>query len=208
MRRMYLVLSLAGLTVLAGASDAFAQRRGYGGGYGNSSSLYGLGRGGSYSPYGNYGSGYGPYYQGSGYGNAYQFAPSYYNLAPSNSYYAAPSYSSQPQFRQSFYDAPATAQQSASMTVLVPAADAQVWFDDKATSQQGMERLFQSPPLELNHSFVYTIKARWMASGQAVIRERRVNVQAGQSVTIDFRENTGDNAPPPLPRLPNAIPRE
>jgi uncharacterized protein (TIGR03000 family) len=220
---MYLVLSLAGLTVLAGASDAFAQRRGfgYGGGWGNSPiSSFGLGRGGYYSPYGGYYGGggyggggygvggYGPYSQGYGYGNAYQLTPSYYNLAPNYSLNPATYPNSQPQTRQSYYSVPATAQQSASITVLVPEADAQVWFDDRLTMQQGMDRLFHSPQLELNQTFVYTVKARWMAGGQAVIQERRVNIQAGQSVTIDFRENTGDNAPPLSPRLPNAIPRE
>ena len=100
---------------------------------------------------------------------------------------------------------PATEPQSANVTVLVPAADAQVWFEDKATTQQGMERLFQSPPLEPNQDFTYTIKARWMENGQAVTRERQVHVQAGQSVTVDFRENTRENVPPPLP---DATPRE
>ena len=99
-------------------------------------------------------------------------------------------------------------QQSVSVTVLVPAADAQVWFDNRATTQQGMERVFESPPLEPNQNFTYTIKARWTENGQAVNRERRVNVQAGQSVTVNLREKTGENVPPPLPRLPDAIPRE
>ena len=108
----------------------------------------------------------------------------------------------------SYYPAPATAQQSVRVTVLVPAADAQVWFENGATAQQGMERVFESPPLEPNQNFTYTIKARWTENGQTVNRERRVNVQAGQSVTVNFREKTGENVPPPLPRLPNAIPRE
>jgi uncharacterized protein (TIGR03000 family) len=203
MRRMLLVLSLAGLTVLASASDAFAQRRGYGGGWGNSPGIsIGVGRGGYYSPYGYYGGrGYSPFYQGYG----YSYAPSYYYATPS--YYAEPSFLVPTQVRQSYYTAPATAQQSANVTVLVPAADAQVWFENRATTQQGMERLFHSPPLEPNQNFTYTIKARWMENGQAVNQERRVNVQAGQSITVNFRENSRENVPP-LPRLPDAIPRE
>ena len=79
--------------------------------------------------------------------------------------------------------------------MLVPVADAQVWFEDTATTLQGMERLFQSPPLESNQTFTYSIKARWMENGQAVTQERRVSVQAGQSITVNFRENQRENVP-------------
>jgi uncharacterized protein (TIGR03000 family) len=209
MRKMVLVLSLAGLTVLASASDAFAQHRGYDGGWGNSPGIsIGVGRDGYYSPYGYYGGGgYSPYYQSypQSYGNAYQFAPSYYNLAPSYSVNPATYNKSQPRTRQSYYPAPAAVQQPVAVTVLVPATDAQVWFQDAATTQQGMERLFHSPPLEPNQDYTYIIKARWMENGQAVNRERRVNVQAGQSITVSFRASTRENVP--LPQLPNTIPR-
>ena len=62
MRNTLLILSLAGLTVLASASDAFAQRRGYGGGRGYAPSIsVNVGRGGYYSGYGYYGGrGYSP----------------------------------------------------------------------------------------------------------------------------------------------------
>ena len=89
------------------------------------------------------------------------------------------------------------------MTVLVPAADAQVWFEDKATTQQGMERVFQSPPLEPNQKFTYTIKARWMENGQVVTQERQAHVEAGRSITVNFREKPRENVPAPLP---DAIP--
>ena len=81
MRRILVVLSLAGLTVLASASDAFAQLRFFGGGgWGNGSGFtIGVGRGGYYSPYGYYGGlGYSPFYQGYGYSSA----PSYYYGTP------------------------------------------------------------------------------------------------------------------------------
>lgn len=211
MRKMLLVLSLAGLTVFAGAGDAFAQFRVNIGGWGSPG--ISIGRGGYYGSNGYYGNsyygnrGYSPYYQNYGYGNAYQYGPGYYNSAPS---YSVDPYYSQPLIRQAYYPAPASVQQSANVTVLVPAADAQVWFENRATTQQGMERLFHSPPLDPNHNFTYTIKVRWMENGQAVIRERQVNVQAGQSVTVNFRESVRQDAPipPPLPRLPTAIPRE
>jgi uncharacterized protein (TIGR03000 family) len=199
MRKTLLILSLAGLTVLAAASDAFAQRRGYSGGRGYAPSIsVNVGRGAYYSPYGYYGGrAYSPYYQGYG----YSYAPSYYYAEPT---YVVPA----TQIRQAYYPAPVAAQQSARMIVLVPAAGAQVWFDGNATSQQGLERVFESPSLEPGHNFSYTVKARWLENGQAVTRERRVNVQAGQSVTVNFREMTGEGVAPPLPKLPNAIPRQ
>ena len=204
MRRPFLILSLAALTVLAGASDAFAQRRAYYGGWGASpGTSYGIGSRGYYSPYGNYGGrGYSPYYQS--YGTAYQVAPSYYYAAPS--YYSEPAYVvPTTQIRDSYYSAPTT---SVHMTVLVPSADARVWFEGNATSQQGIERVFESPSLEPGHKYTYTIKAQWLESGQAVTRERRVDVQAGKNITVDFRGATGERVPPPLPKAPNANPRE
>jgi uncharacterized protein (TIGR03000 family) len=210
MRKMLLVLSLAGLAVLASASDAFAQRRWSGGGWGYTPGFsFGVGRGGYYSPYGYYGGrGYSPSYQGYGYSygpSSYYATPSYYYATPTYSVMPATSYSEPAslvptmQIRQAYYTAPATAQQSASLTVLVPASDAKVWFENRATTQQGMERMFESPPLEPNQNFTYTIKVLWIDKGQAVNQERRVNVQAGQSITVNFRENTRENVPPPLP---------
>jgi uncharacterized protein (TIGR03000 family) len=195
MRKTLLILSLAAATVLAGASDAFAQRRGssggrsYSGGRGYAPSIsVNVGRGGYYSGPGYYGGrAYSPYYGGFGLG----IAPSYY--------YAEPAYVAPIQIRQSYYPAPA-AQQSATMTVLVPAAGAQVWFDGNATSQQGTERVFVSPALESGHNFTYTIRARWTENGQTVNRERQIRVQAGQSVTIDFRTSASEGVLPPLPR--------
>lgn len=211
MRHTMMIFGLTGLAVLASASDAFAQRRGYGygGGWGNSPGIsINLGRGGYNSPYGYYGgSGYSSLYQGGYGGYGYNSAPRYYYSTPSYYVNPAPYYSATTEIRPSYYVAPTPVQQGANMTVLVPAVDAQVWFENRATSQQGTERLFHSPPLEVNQTFTYTIRARWMENGQAVDRERRVNVQAGQSVTVNFRENSRENLPAPLPRLPIEIPR-
>jgi uncharacterized protein (TIGR03000 family) len=205
MRKSLLILGLVGLTAAVSAGDVFAQRRGSRGGWGNSPGIsISVGRGGYYSPYGYYGGlGYDPYYRGYGYG----YAPSYYDVTPSYSYYPATNYS-EPQIRQAFYPAPAAAQQSVNVTVLVPTADAQVWFENGATSQRGMERLFHSPPLAPNQTFTYSIKVRWIENGRTVDQERRVNVQAGQNVTVNFRESARENVPPPLPQQPDAIPRK
>jgi len=83
------------------------------------------------------------------------------------------------------------------MTVVVPTANAQVWFGDTLTTQQGTERLFHSPALEPGKNFTYTIKARWMENGKAVERDRQVNVQAGQKITVNFRDSPSETAPAP-----------
>ena len=221
MRKTILIFSLAGLTVMAGASDAFAQRRGYDGGWGYAPGIsmgagrggaylpygyssIGVGRGGAYSPYGyNFSRSYGPYYPSYG----YSYAPNYYDAAPR--YYSEPAYVvPATQIRPAYYQAPTAAQQSVSVTVLVPDANAQVWFEDGLTSQTGTQRMFHSPPLEPNRTFTYTVKARWMENGQAINQESQIKVQAGQSYTITFRNNSRIDVPLPLPRLPNAIPRE
>jgi uncharacterized protein (TIGR03000 family) len=141
--------------------------------------------GGAFLPYG--GLGYSPYYQD--YGDDY--TPGY-----SEPGYSAPT----TQFRQSFYPTPATAL-PVNVTVLVPVADAQVWIDGVATTRLGMDRLFESPPLEPNQNFSYTVKARWMQSGKAVTQERHVQFHAGQYITVNFRDSSREN----VPRAPTPI---
>jgi uncharacterized protein (TIGR03000 family) len=134
----------------------------------------------------------GDYYGDSGYNllsQGYGYAPNYYG--------AAPGYAPTTQVRQSYY--PAGVQDFANLTVIVPVTDAQVWFDNTATTQQGMQRLFASPPLTPNQNFTYTIKARWMENGKAVNQERQVNVQAGQNVTVNFREAPRESVSSPIP---------
>ena len=221
MRKTLLVLTLTGLTLWAGVSDAFARGRS-GGGRGNSYSAgrgnagrgnygrgnygrgnYGYGNGGyGYGGYGNYGygGGYLPfggaflpnvYYGGQDYSPYYQG----YDYAPG---YAAPT-------TQSFYPPTAPAQQTVGMTIFLPVADAQVWIEHQAMTQTGMERTFESPPLAPNVNFTYTINARWMENGKTVNQQRQVGVQAGQNVSVNFRDNSPVNVP--LTQVPGALPQ-
>jgi uncharacterized protein (TIGR03000 family) len=98
------------------------------------------------------------------------------------------------EIRQSFYLDPN--QRNVMVRVLVPDPDAEIWFDNAATTQRGFDRSFQSPPLE-NGAYSYTIKARWMENGQPVNQERRVELQAGQGTTVDFRVKMGEKVPTP-----------
>jgi uncharacterized protein (TIGR03000 family) len=194
MRVTSLALFLAAFTVLASAGDVHAQRRGsggWGGGYYPQARYYNSYYGGGYSPYAGYynsyygAAAYSPYYPGYGYG-------------PSLSYYYPERAQLTPAIpAQSFYPGQEAPQQFAAVRVIVPTADAQVWFGNTAMAQQGTERLFNSPSLEPGKTFVYTIKARWMENGAPVERDRRVDVQAGQRVTVNFRDIPRETAPAP-----------
>jgi len=131
---------------------------------------------------------------GSGYyGSPYSYGrggyyPRYYGYDYGPTYYPAPIYYADPvlpavETRQSFYADPNTS----TLTVLLPNADAQVWFDDAATTQRGMERTFHTPALQ--QVGTYTIKARWTDNGRTIDQQRRVQVQPGQAVVVDFRAN-------------------
>jgi len=199
MRKSSLILVLSAVALIASTNDAFAQRRGgFSGGRGGG---YSRGYGGNFGGYnygqGYYGSGYyNPgyhnhgYYSNPGYYGTYNYsAPYYYG---NDTYYSDPIVTVPPnEIRQSYYSDPSSNQaatnQAATVVVLTPTPDAEVWFDGNATSQRGMDRSFQTPALQLGGTYSYTIRARWMENGQAVDRERRVNVQPGQSVTVNFR---------------------
>jgi uncharacterized protein (TIGR03000 family) len=206
MRKILIILALSAATVAASANDAFAQ--GLFRGRGLLGGMRGSGNAGNYYNPGYYGSGYygsgyyGPGYYGPGYNSGY-YGTGNYGQSYSSGNYTAPYYSGSQYYgnpisqttidpiRQSGYLAPATSQPVASVVVMVPRADAKVWFDGSLTSQQGMERSFHSPPLATGSTYSYTIRSSWMDNGKNVERERTVNVQPGQTVTVNFR---GDSA--------------
>ena len=199
MRKTICTLLLIGVTLLASASDVFAQRVGAGaaagerrrGGYGGGG--YG-GRG-----YGGYGRGYGGY--GRGYGDfGFYGGSSVISADPITTATAGiithpittqvprpmrgPVVQTQPTVTsQSFYFDP----NSATISVHVPNPDAQVWFDDAQTNQRGMDRTFHTPGLQ--QTGTYTIKARWTENGRTVDQQRQVRVQPGQSTLVNIQAN-------------------
>jgi uncharacterized protein (TIGR03000 family) len=231
LKKMYLVplvLSLAALLVIA--DSAHAQRRGggWGGGYGRG---YGGGWGGgnnwqSYvAPFiggGYYGNNYygsGGYYSGYGrgyYGNAWDspyysgyrsgyYYPSTSYVVPSYDYSYAPSYNSY----QSSYTPTQSTPTNAQIRVLVPDAQTKVTFDGNPTQQTGTERWFYTPNLQAGANNTYRIRATWMMAGREMSQERVVNVNPGQSVTVEFTQTAGDgqpNPPIPLPKKTDANP--
>jgi len=194
MRKTLVVLSLLAATWFVSAGDAFAQVRfgrggvtigggnGYYGGGGYGGGYYGNSYNRGYYP-GNYG-GYNSRYNSPYYGSNYYSTPSYYS---SPSYYVDPAPSTIVQ--QSYYSAPAysaPSSQNAMMTILVPDPNAELWFNDVATSQRGTTRTFQTPTID--QPGTYVLRARWNQNGQFVDQTRRVDVQPGQSLTVDFRQ--------------------
>lgn len=75
-------------------------------------------------------------------------------------------------------------------------AEAEVWFEGVRTGQTGPSRQFQSPPLEPGHSYTYKVRARWLEDGQEVDQTRKVKVQAGQQVWVDFTQPSEPTAAP------------
>lgn len=226
MRKVLMILALTMVSVVVSSSDASAQRFGGGrGGWGGGGGGWGGGRGGwggngislggsgfrvNIGTGGYYGNGFNNGYYGSGFNNGFygnNFNRGYYGSSygySTPSYYSTPEYYTSPapytEVRQSAYVQPVAPQQHATMMVLLPRPDAQVWFDGAATSQQGTQRSFHSPALDPSGTYTYTIRARWMENGQPIERERRVNVQPGQTFTIDFRADSGESLDAPRPK--------
>jgi len=166
-------LALVGTLCLADFADAQIFRRGRGGYYG-----------------GGYGNGY---YGNQNYGNQNWNA---WNDGYNRSFYPPDSFDDD-QFNQGNRQGDnqraeqRDRQNQAHVLVRVPSPDAQVWFDDHRTQQGGMQRMFDSPPLQ-SGTYSYNIRAKWRQDGKDMEQTRTVRVQPGQRVTVDFaRSNTG-----------------
>ena len=77
---------------------------------------------------------------------------------------------------------------TAQITVRVP-PDATLWVDSMQSTQTGPVRTFVTPAtLQPGQSYSYTLKAQWTENGQPVVRERRVDFQAGNQVIVDLTQ--------------------
>ncbi len=104
-----------------------------------------------------------------------------------------PPYVPPPSAYQGYY--PPAVAEPAYISVWVP-ADAEIWFDGTRTNGTGSFREYVSPPLTPGRSFTYEVRARWRQDGQEVSQVRRIAVQSGARVTIDFRTTAPSEAPP------------
>jgi uncharacterized protein (TIGR03000 family) len=203
-----------------GNSSGFGRSNNFGGyypgsgygynGYGNNFGGYYPGTGYGYNGYGtNYGypnSGYINQGTNMGWGQNQGWSNQYYP----NQNYSAPgyvnsgmaydgtsgSYASEQGTnpRSSFYSGQHN-QNTALVHVMVPAPDARVSFDNHVIQQQqGMQqRTYISPPLESGSKYTYTIRATWNENGKQVTHERKVHVQPGHEVTVNFMDGQNQN---------------
>jgi uncharacterized protein (TIGR03000 family) len=80
--------------------------------------------------------------------------------------------------------------QLATLKVHLPDANVKLTIQDVVTKQGGMERVFQSPPLDPGKDYTYKLVAKWEPNNYTKItRTRTVKVQAGQTVDVDMRQN-------------------
>lgn len=85
-------------------------------------------------------------------------------------------------------DAPKAA--PATLKVLLPDGNVKLTIQDKLTQQNGTERTFVSPPLDPGKEYHYKLVAKYEPNNYTKItRPRTVKVQAGQTVTVDMRQN-------------------
>jgi uncharacterized protein (TIGR03000 family) len=161
--------------------------------------LFRRGRGGYYQPgYSTYGpAGYG-YDNNGNWGNWNSGNPNYYgsnngywsngnwNDGSYRSFYP-PNQNANSQFNQQDDRRGSNQQGQAFIMVRVSAPDTQVWFDDHRTQQNGMERFFETPPLQ-SGTYSYQIRAKWRENGKDMDKTRTVRVRPGQRVMVDFAQ--------------------
>jgi uncharacterized protein (TIGR03000 family) len=75
----------------------------------------------------------------------------------------------------------------ARVTVLLP-ADARLSVDGVALRAGSAQRTFDTPKIEPGRSYHYTFTAEVVREGQTHTRNRRVYVEAGKEVTVDFKD--------------------
>jgi uncharacterized protein (TIGR03000 family) len=223
--RILLSLGIAGLVLLVATEPAAAQRRVVGGGRVRVSAgrAYYGGRAYNRGYYGGYRGYNRPYYAGvnrpyyGGWGRGYGVGAYGYPLvggaypvaagyALGSGYYGpnvisnlGPAYAANTTTTyQSFYSGPQGDPNTAQIVVIVPNPNAQVLFNGTLMQQKGTNRNFVTPPLSADKESHYRVTATWMENGQQVSRERRITVEPGARVEINFNEAGGE-----MPNVPD-----
>jgi uncharacterized protein (TIGR03000 family) len=75
----------------------------------------------------------------------------------------------------------------ARVTVKLP-ADARLYVDNVLCPLTSETRTFNTPELEAGRPYYYTLKAEFAHDGQKRTATRRVTVEAGKQVTVEFKE--------------------
>ncbi len=80
-----------------------------------------------------------------------------------------------------------SAKAPARVTIVMP-ADAKLIVEDVAFPAGASKRTFETPALEAGHSYSYTMRAEVMRDGRLQKQVKRVDIEAGQEVTVEFKE--------------------
>ena len=80
------------------------------------------------------------------------------------------------------------------LIIRVP-AEALVDIEGVRTRSTGEVRRFQSPPLPVDQSFIYSVKATWKAGDQEIVREHKAKVRGGEEVVVDLRQESPKDKP-------------
>lgn len=93
---------------------------------------------------------------------------------------------------------PAQDTNSVLLNVRLPEPNAELWIDGTRATRQGATRQFISPPLTPGRRYSYDLQARWLENGREVMQTRRVIVEAGQQLAVDFTQppRPGEEVPP------------
>ncbi len=122
-------------------------------------------------------------------GGDYRLFYSYYPDRPVQ-WPGGPRYGYAPPVRETIVYYPAaqpTAQEPARVIIDVKVpAQAELWIEGKKMSQTGELRRFVSPPLEPGQRYSYDFRIRWKEGSREATRVRNIDVQPGESYTIDL----------------------
>jgi uncharacterized protein (TIGR03000 family) len=104
-------------------------------------------------------------------------------------YYQRPADMDQGVRRAYYYSPEAGATPGQEMPVyldVITLPNAEILIEGQKTMQTGPRRLFYSPPLTPDRNFIYEIQVKTLENGREVTRTRKVDVHAGERVTVDL----------------------
>jgi uncharacterized protein (TIGR03000 family) len=81
----------------------------------------------------------------------------------------------------------------AKVTIIMP-AEARLIVDGVAYPEGAAKRTLETPDLEAGRKYTYTMRAEMVRDGNKLKEERRVEVEAGKDVTVEFTKLTAVQA--------------
>jgi uncharacterized protein (TIGR03000 family) len=76
---------------------------------------------------------------------------------------------------------------TARVTIVLP-ADAKLIVGDVSYPKGESKRTFETPQLEVGMRYTYTMRAEVWRDGQLLKQEKRVDVEAGKEITVEFKD--------------------